>query len=50
MAAGAGSVFKWIGYGLLGLVGLAVVGVGVGFVLGGLGLRSLARLPEVLTA
>ncbi len=28
MAAGAGSVFKWIGYGLLGLVGLAVVGIG----------------------
>ena len=35
-----------IGFG----VALAVVGVGVGFVLGGLGLRSLARLPEVLTA
>ncbi|WP_395453187.1 AsmA family protein [Azospirillum melinis] len=28
MKAGAGSVFKWIGYGLLGLVGLIVVGVG----------------------
>ena len=28
MAARAGSVFKWIGYGLLGLVGLVVVGVG----------------------
>lgn len=27
-AAGAGSVFKWIGYGLLGLVGLVVVAVG----------------------
>jgi hypothetical protein len=28
MKAGAGSVFKWIGYGLLGLVGLVVVGIG----------------------
>ncbi|WP_042695171.1 AsmA family protein [Azospirillum sp. B506] len=28
MKAGAGSVLKWIGYGLLGLVGLVVVGIG----------------------
>lgn len=28
MKAGAGSVFKWIGYGLLGLVGLVIVGIG----------------------
>ena len=33
MKAGAGSVLKWIGYGLLGLVGLVVVGIGAVVVL-----------------